>query len=329
MEARRTQREGLGHTGEGNGHGLAAHRHQLLEFAVIRELLIFGDSLSDGGNARARLGDRAFPCPPHWADRRCDGPLWVDHLAARLALPTPTPSTAGGHNHAHGGARSGWGASPKGMPNLLRQVAGVLESRGEDWLGRSVDREEDGLADSGLEHPPTLVVLRAGANDYLDAPLSPAIGDAVNQHLLTAVEALADQGLRHFLVPNELPWGLSPIALPGLGEPQRRELNRLIQRQNDALRRGLEELAARRKVVVFQPDVHGLVREVHAAPEAWGFRDVGQPALESGVLDAHGFLWWDAWGHLTSAFHRLMAERAVGEIRNTLSSRGHKGYAAI
>ena len=58
----------------------------------IRELLVFGDSLSDGGNARAALGDGAFSCPPHWNNRRCDGPLWVDHLASGLGLPPLLPS---------------------------------------------------------------------------------------------------------------------------------------------------------------------------------------------------------------------------------------------
>jgi phospholipase/lecithinase/hemolysin len=274
--------------------------------AVIRELLIFGDSLSDGGNARALMGDRAFPCPPHWANRRCDGPLWVDQLAVGLGLPPPLPSSAGGGNHACGGARSGSGPSPKGLPNLLSQVQG--------WLGGG---PADALTSS------TLVVLRAGANDYLDAPLSPAIGEAVNRHLLAAVEALTDGGLRHFLVPNELPWGFSPIERPGIGEKERQALNGLIGRQNAALRQHLRKLAARKRLVMVQPDFHGLVLEILAAPEAWGFREVRQPVLRgetlasgaSAVPEAQGALWWDAWGHLTSAFHGLLAERALEELR--------------
>jgi phospholipase/lecithinase/hemolysin len=97
------------------GHGLA-------DVAVVTALLVFGDSLCDGGNARALLGDGAFPSPPHWANRRCNGPLWVEGLAAGLGLAPLVPSLAGGTNHAFGGARSGSGFSPKGAPNLLTQV---------------------------------------------------------------------------------------------------------------------------------------------------------------------------------------------------------------
>lgn len=263
---------------------------------MVTDLLVFGDSLSDGGNARAVLGDEAFPCPPHWNNRRCDGPLWVDHLAAGLGLPPLLPSLAGGGNHAFGGARSGAGLSPKGLPNLLTQVAGAAPSPST-----------------------TLVVLRAGANDYLDAPPSPAVADAVNRHLLAAVNTLADQGLRWFLVPSELPWGWCPITLPGVGEPERRALNSLIVAQNGALRKALAALAARRGLRVEQPDFHGLFLEILAAPSAWGFQEVWTPALAvaapgaEGVPEARGFLWWDGWGHLTSAFHQRLAERALGD----------------
>jgi len=313
----------------------------------ISELLVFGDSLCDGGNARALLGDGAFLCPPHWANRRCDGPLWVEGLAAGLGLPPLAPSLAGGTNHAFGGARSGSGFSPKGVPNLLTQVEGFHRDgdgrlawpgvgRDGPWLGSLVAVAGAESADPALLLPApqgssVLVVVRAGANDYLDAPPGPAVGDSVNGHLIAAVNALADLGLRQFLVPNELPWGTSPIELPGIGEPERRALNALIARQNGALREALVELAGRRQLVVVQPDFHGLFLEIQAAPEAWGFREIQRPALahaaampstESAAPDASGFLWWDAWGHLTSAFHRHLAERALGAIKARTSSEG-------
>jgi phospholipase/lecithinase/hemolysin len=289
----------------------------------IRELLVFGDSLSDGGNARAVLGDGAFPCPPHWNNRRCDGPLWVDHLAAALGLPPLLPSLAGGSNHAFGGARSGTGTTRKGLPNLLMQVAGFVGEA--ETNGR--DPEPPG--------PGPLAVVRAGANDYLDAPPSPTTADAVNRHLLVAVNTLADRGLRQFLVPSELPWGYCPIQLPGVGEPERRALNGLIARQNSTLRDALAELAERRGLVVLQPDFHGLFLEIQAEPEAWGFRELSRPVLGAGredgsppggervrevngqlvAPDAQGFLWWDAWGHLTSAFHRVLAGRVLSLLK--------------
>ena len=275
----------------------------------MTSLIVFGDSLCDGGNAHALRGDAAFPCPPHWRGRRCDGPVWVEQLAEQLGLPPLVHSLAGGTNHAYGGARSGMGRSPKGMPNLLEQVAGFLE-------GGSV-------TGAGLE-PGALVVLRAGANDYLDAPPSPSVGDGVNRHLLSAVERLAAAGLRRFLVPSELPWGFSPIQLPGLREAERRGLNALIARQNAALQEALQALAARRGLVVVQPDFQALFLAVRADPVAFGFAETARPVLE---LDGDptpqapgeaptgaGYLWWDSWAHLTTAFHGLLAERALAVL---------------
>ena len=56
---------------------------------IFTALIVFGDSLSDNGNA----------------GRFSNGPVWVEHLAKNLALPL-RPSRAGGTNHAVGGARA-------------------------------------------------------------------------------------------------------------------------------------------------------------------------------------------------------------------------------
>jgi outer membrane lipase/esterase len=284
----------------------------------VTSLLVFGDSLCDGGNAHALRGDAAFPCPPHWRGRRCDGPVWVEPLAERLGLPPLVHSLAGGTNHAYGGARSGAGLSPKGMPNLLEQVTGFVQAPSREPVGQ----RDRGFPTAGEP----LVVLRAGANDYLDAPPSAAVGEAVNRHLLGAVERLAAAGLRRFLVPSELPWGFSPIQLPGLGEAERRGLNALIARQNAALQEALQDLAARRGLVVVQPDFHALFLAVRADPAAYGFTEIGRPVLE---LDGEGepapearserpagagYLWWDSWAHLTKAFHGLLADAALKSL---------------
>ncbi len=291
----------------------------------ISALLVFGDSLADTGNAYALRGDSAFPCPPHWQGRRCDGPVWVEQLAAALGLPALVHSLAGGRNHAYGGARSGRGLSAKGMPNLLAQVEAFLAA-----------------GDPGP--PNSLAVLRAGANDYLDAPPSAAVAATVNRHLHEAVEQLAAAGLRRFLVPSELPWGFSPIQLPGLGEAERRGLNGLIAEQNAALQAALEELAEQRQLQVVQPDFHGLFLALRADPAAFGFDEIERPVLELtptgavvdgavvdgvageavGGVDGRGpaggtgpgrQLWWDHWAHLTTAFHRRLAMVAEETLR--------------
>jgi phospholipase/lecithinase/hemolysin len=140
------------------------------------------------------------------------------------------------------------------------------------------------------------------------------------------VERLAAAGLRRFLVPSELPWGFSPIQLPGLGEAERRGLNALVARQNAALQEALKDLAARRGLVVVQPDVQALFLAVQADPAGFGFTEIGRPVLEldgasvpapeaRGETPAGaGHLWWDSWAHLTTAFHGLLADAALKSL---------------
>ena len=304
------------------------------------DLIVFGDSLCDGGNAYALRGAAAVPCPPHWQGRRCNGPVWVEQLAVRLQLPPLRHSLAGGSNHAYGGARSGAGLSPKGMPNLLQQV--------ERFLGGSDpgDRGAAGVGGRAPIDPDALVVVRAGANDYLDTAPSPAVAAAVNAHLLAAVQTLAGAGLRRFLVPSELPWGYSPIELPGVVEADRFAFNGLIADQNAKLQAALTTLASKRGLELVQPDFHRLFLAVRANPAAYGFDQIDRPVLQLesliGSADgggssnltgtgsstgaelgaaadretpaADGFLWWDSWAHFTTAFHRLLAQEALAAL---------------
>ena len=127
---------------------------------------------------------------------------------------------------------------------------------------------------------------------------------------------LADAGLRRFLVPSELPWGCSPIELPGVGPAERAALNAAIAAQNAALQEALQQLAARRGLRVAQPDFHGVLLKVRADPAAYGFREIERPALleplrPQAAPDTTGVLWWDGWGHLSSAFHALLADEAA------------------
>ena len=56
--------------------------------------------------------------------------------------------------------------------------------------------------------------------------------------------------------------------------------------------------------------------KVRADPAAYGFREIERPALleplrPQAAPDTTGVLWWDGWGHLSSAFHGLLADEAV------------------
>jgi len=77
------------------------------------ELVVFGDSLSDTGNA----------------GRFSDGPVWVEGVANGLELSV-RPSEVGGTNYAFGGARLDPASGPTSLPGQMqRHFKGYRSSR--------------------------------------------------------------------------------------------------------------------------------------------------------------------------------------------------------
>jgi phospholipase/lecithinase/hemolysin len=180
--------------------------------ASFSSMTVFGDSLSDTGNIFIATGG-AIPVAPYFNGRFSDGPVWIDHLAAGLGLPSgAVPSFAGGSNYAFGGARTGAGGSP---PGLLAQAAGIA------------------FADPAtLADPTGLYVVVGGGNDMRDARTAfqsnsvadndgrqAAAEDAV-ANLVSTIGLLASKGAKHVLISNVPDLGRSIEAqLLGLTAP--------------------------------------------------------------------------------------------------------------
>lgn len=110
----------------------------LSPFALARadSLLIFGDSLSDSGNAY-RLTNGLIPDPTYYSNGRfSDGPFWVYYFTGRqgyyadLLLGRPIDGAAGVWNFAVAGALSGdqqLDPSTSAAPGVLTQVRGYLD----------------------------------------------------------------------------------------------------------------------------------------------------------------------------------------------------------
>jgi len=291
--------------------GHAAHADE------ARRLVVFGDSLSDPGNAFVLLGETArrpfdlIPSAPYARGglHFSNGATWVEQLARRSewrgagpALRAPDAFS----NYAVGGAR----ARAAGGFDLPDQLALYLSRTG-------------GRADADALH-----VLFLGGNDLRDAlaaleadPSGAASAAILGEALASlgdAVVALVSAGARDFLIANAPDIGQVPaVRLQG---PLAQAGGSLLSLQfNQGLAALLDGLEATLPVRIRRLDVAALFAAIIADPAAFGLRDVENSCITPGVR-AHAvcrhprrYLFWDGV-HPTRAAHRRLALAALEVI---------------
>lgn len=261
--------------------------HVSLAASMFTGVYIFGDSLSDTGNVYAATGG-ANPPAPYYDGRFSNGPTWVEQLATRhLDLAAPTPSLAGGTNHAWGGAYT---STEGDVPSALSQVNGYVAAGG-------------GFASTDL------VILWGGANDFLSGGVTdPAVSVG---NLSVSITALVGAGANTILVPN-LPDLSDTPAITGMGDPAvSAGIHALTVGFNTLLGAELDSLRGSLGADLVNLDIYSLSKQITADPASFGLSNGTDSALFSGVLgdDANAYAYWDNI-HPTGAVHGLFAERA-------------------
>jgi outer membrane lipase/esterase len=249
------------------------------EPASFRQIVVFGDSLSDTGNTQA-------------APYSNDG-VWVQYLAAKLGLAVK-PSSIGGTNYAVGGA---WASGPEGSSSLQAQAASFLRTRPAD-LGS------------------TLVVVYGGGNDLLAAYSSDnprRMAEEAAAAILNISDRIGAAGGIHLLVPNLPDLSVVP-AVRAHGPSAMQAAAELTRIFNHALDVGLTDLARHhRQLRLYRLDVHALAARVFADPTGSGLAAVNltEPCLHSErpCADPAKFLFWDTI-HPTAVGHQRLAEAA-------------------
>jgi len=168
-------------------------------------LFAFGDSLSDAGNDWIVDG-HTDPVEPYYDGHFSNGLTWVERLSNMLGLGTLSPSLAGGHDFAFGGAETGPTAIEGVNPgDLLSQIA------------------QYGLFHRGPE-PAALYTLDIGGNDIIKALDllragkidSNTVGTVVVQaedNTVRAVQTLFGLGARNLLFYEVPDLGKTPHLL--------------------------------------------------------------------------------------------------------------------
>ncbi len=296
-------------------YSLSAAAEPLHEYSG---LYVFGDSLSDPGNAYALQG--TFSVPPYdpipsapyeiGGFHFTNGKTWIEQLAPKLDLRRGAkpafqrPGIFG--NYAIGASRAGSSGSP--LQTLAGQVGAFLDDA------------------SGAAPPDALYTIWLGSNDVRDA-LEAAFADptlATSFLILDAAVAaeadgisqLYDAGARHFLVLNVPNVALAPIVADG-GPAAAAIALALSAAFNNRLANALDELTlTASNIDIIHFDTFRFISTVVANPAVFGLNNVVDTCLSFFVIEdviceqPSRYLFWDAI-HPTRAGHRILARQIL------------------
>lgn len=160
--------------------------------AVVKDMVVFGDSLSDSGNLFLATGQ---PQAPYFQGKFTNGPTYAEHLNEYLGMDVLTPSLAGGLNYAWAAARAGYDTPLGGgqfIPGLATQVNQYMST-----LPSNPNLQE------------TLHLVFIGGNDVADALRQGFDTATASIFLQNGAQAVVDSLLAlnavsdtHFLLPS-------------------------------------------------------------------------------------------------------------------------------
>ena len=295
--------------------------------SLFSQFVIFGDSLSDNGNAFIGTGG-ATPAPPAYTVGRftdgadtfpasptagVPGLIWNEVLAGMLNVPVATPFLAGGTNYAVGGAQVLQDVPGPGslvIPSLQSQLGLYLASTG------------------GTANPNDLYILWGGANDLYSAVETPgetaaqvaATETAVANTLAGEITVLAGDGAKNFLWLNLPQLASTPrAASDGLSASLSTALANASTQFSTDIAADTAALEQSLGVKIADVNVYGLFQEIMMNPLAFGYTNVTTPAQGLAGVNPDQYLFWDTPSHPTTTGHVLIAEAADAAINTTFA----------
>jgi phospholipase/lecithinase/hemolysin len=262
---------------------------------LFSQVYVFGDSLSDNGNAAIVLGGSL---PGNYAPNAfTDGPatspatsgpfgLWIDQFAADLGLPDPQPYLANpvsNTNYAVASAQTG----SSNLQDISNQVSAFS------------------IQNAGVAPSNGLYAIWGGANDLYNGTNS---GTAAADNLYANILTLSAEGANSFLWFN----------LPTLSETPRGAGSATLGTESSLFNAewaaDLAKLQAA-GIDVTGVDVNAEFNSILADPALYGFTNVTSPA--QGISgNPNNYLFWDT-EHPTTAADALLAQLAAGDLTAT------------
>jgi outer membrane lipase/esterase len=279
---------------------LVASEAAALDFSRFERLVVFGDSLSDNGNALA-LDPCSFkpPTPPYFMGRFSNGPNWVDYfpcvarsvahlgpVTAFFAAPQPNDHAT---DFAIGGATSG---------QVNQQIGAYLASLG------------------GKPAPGDLCVIGIGANDFAAGLAAGSLDPrATVENIRAGIAQLAGAGVRTFIVINIPDIALTPQvkAVPTIVQAARQ----FVFSVNVLLGVELLPYAWQRRISVEIVDINRIFIPLVLDPCRFGFTNSSgfalDPSTGGGDTNPNDYVFWDGF-HPTTRVHQIAAEFIFKEI---------------
>lgn len=320
-----------------------------LQADAIDQLVVFGDSLSDNGNAAAALASigqttgnyapNAFTDGPHTSPAT-SGPygLWIDQFAAILRLPDPQPFLVNSPTSATGGVLStnasatnfAVGSALAGNnPNF--SATNYLNPANPQVPG-TTNQVQLFLSFNGQHaSPQILYVFWAGSNNILGALgnvstffTTPAVAKNAADAIAGNIATLASAGAKKFMWLNLPPLGEVP-EINDNSDPFVRALGKpagdgAALAFNTEMALDIALLKKKYGIEIVAVNTNSLFNMIVANPWKYGFIDVkdagwcGVDGLTTCSLDnPNGFLFWDEL-HPTTAANKVLAQFASGYV---------------
>ncbi|CAA9891036.1 conserved hypothetical protein [Candidatus Methylobacter favarea] len=277
--------------------------------AGYSQIYIFGDSLSDSGNAILATGGQITQPPypglipdfPYASGRLSNGPVWAETLAIDLGL-TISSSLAGGNGYAFAGARTGalMDVVSSSIPTINQQVNNFITSA------------------SGSIATDALYVIWGGGNDIRDAaqaknPVA-VVRDSIT-NISTSITSLADAGAQNFLLPNLPDLGKTPAA-QAAGPAAEAGLAILSSVFDGLLTPSIMGLENNFGIDIKELDIDALFKEISATPNNFGLTNISDACIIVGgdsCSNPENYLFWDGL-HPTTAAHSIIADKALNLV---------------
>src|SRR5947209_1015752 len=293
---------------------------------TFSRVVVFGDSLSDTGNVRARTSAKSsgvIDYPSHTFnydngrftnDTNTDPAshtylgVWHEQLARTfLGLPPATNSLGGGLNYAFGGATTMAGTHQEVEQTPLGDISITV-----DDMGKQMD---DYLASHAVD-PNALYIVWGGSNDIRNDDTSASVTATVGRvALLTS--RLANAGANYIMVPNVVPLGDIPryfgTAKGATANLASAEYRKELAGSLDALQSTLASQGLR--PAIYRVDDWADAVRVYSNGPRFGFTNITSPSQGNSSANPDQYVFWDDV-HPTTAGHFRLALTAYNTIVN-------------